>query len=197
MSQRAAGGCSIAPPPQPPLTLPFHPLPLLHGFWGWCWHPRESRGFRSPPMALESEHWLELNCLGPRRRGAGKIWGLRTPGRCPGKPCRRHTWATGNMESKDALEQGELCDEQSALQTRNRLTGQSGRAPVTMVTGRWPGAIPLPRTVALPWSLEQPCVAGRLAVRTKSADWPRAAGTPVARSIQGKPEVSSRQLTTL
>lgn len=69
--------------PQPLLTLPFHPLPLPHRFWGWCWHPRESRGFRSPPMALESEHWLQVNCLGPRRHGAGKIRGLRQPWQVP------------------------------------------------------------------------------------------------------------------
>lgn len=46
-------------------------------------HSRESGGFGSPPMALESEYWLQFSCLGPRRCGAGKIWGLRHPWKVP------------------------------------------------------------------------------------------------------------------
>ena len=34
-------------------------------------------------MALESEHWLELNCLGPRRRGGWKDMGLEDPWQVP------------------------------------------------------------------------------------------------------------------
>lgn len=89
MSQRAAGGGSIAPPPT--TAAPAFPSPALpRRFWGWCWPLEElsdasweSWGFRSPPMALESEHWLLLNCLGPRRHGAGKIRGLQHPWQVP------------------------------------------------------------------------------------------------------------------
>ena len=60
--------------------------------------PGESGGFRSPPVALESEHWLQLNCLGPRRRGAGKRLGSRHPGQVPeGKPGLLVTQSAGGQ----------------------------------------------------------------------------------------------------
>lgn len=79
---------STTPPTTAAPAFPSPALPRL--FWGWCWPLEElsdasweSWGFRSLPMALESEHWLLLNCLGPRRRGAGKIRGLQHPWQVP------------------------------------------------------------------------------------------------------------------
>lgn len=93
MSQGAAGGGGRGPPHPPlQLTRSFHPLPpaaqllglvLAAKLKGRQVDPGESGGFRSPPVALESEHWLQLNRLGPRRRGAGKGLGSRHPWQVP------------------------------------------------------------------------------------------------------------------